>query len=164
MVFPVVMYRCEIWTIKKIEHQRICFSILVMEKTLKSPLDSMEIKPVYPKWNQPWIYIGRTDAEAETSIFGYLLWRADSLEKTLMLGKTEGRRRRVGGREWYGYMASLTQWTWVWAKPKDRKAWCAAVHWVTKTVGHSLAAEQQQHLHTAFSSCFLLPSLPSFLL
>ena len=73
-----------------------------MEKTLKSPLDSMEIKPVYPKGNQPWIYIGRTDAEAETSIFGYLLWRADSLEKTLMLWKTEGRRRRVGGREWYG--------------------------------------------------------------
>ena len=64
-----------------------------MEKTLKSPLDGMEIKPVKPKRNQPSVYIGRTDAEAETSGFGHLFWRANSLEKTLMLWKTEGRRR-----------------------------------------------------------------------
>ena len=69
-VFPVVMYRCESWTIKKAEHQRKkwCFRIVVLKKTLESPLDSMEIKPVNPKGNQPWILIGRTNAEAEAPI------------------------------------------------------------------------------------------------
>ena len=66
----------------------------MLEKTLEGPLDSKEIKPVHPKGNQPWIFIGRTDAEAETPI----LWPPDeknySLEKTLMLGRIEGRRRR----------------------------------------------------------------------
>jgi len=64
---------------------------VVLEKTLESPLDSQEIKPVNPKGNQPWIFIGRTDAEAETPI----LWPPDL--KTLMLRKIEGKRRR-GGR------------------------------------------------------------------
>ena len=65
MVFPRVMYRCERWTIKKAGHQRIdAFSIVVLEKTLESSLDSKEIKPVNPKGNQPSIFIGRTDAEA----------------------------------------------------------------------------------------------------
>ena len=63
-----------------------------MEKTLESPLDCKEIKPVNLKGNQPWILIGRTDAEAP--IFGHLMPAAESLEKTLMLGKIEGKRRR----------------------------------------------------------------------
>jgi len=63
----------------------------VLEKALDSPLDSKEIKPVNPKGNQPWIFIGRTDAELQ--YFGHLMRSTDSLEKTLMLGKTEGRRR-----------------------------------------------------------------------
>ena len=64
MVFPVVMYRCESWTIKT-EHWRIgCFWTVVQKKTLGSPLDSKEIQPVHPKGNQSWIFIGRTDAEA----------------------------------------------------------------------------------------------------
>ena len=67
MVFPVVMYGCESWTIKKAEHQR-SFWTVVLEKILESPLDCMEIKPVYPKGNQSWIFIGRTDAEAEAPI------------------------------------------------------------------------------------------------
>ena len=61
-------------------------------KTLESPLDSKEIKSVNPKGNQYWVFIGRTDAEAETPNFGHLLWRTDSFEKTLMLGKIEGRK------------------------------------------------------------------------
>ena len=65
-----------------------CFWIVVLEKTLESPLDSKVIKPVNPKGNQSWIFIGRTDAEAP--ILGHLMQRADSLEKTLMLGKIEG--------------------------------------------------------------------------
>ena len=67
---------------------------MVLEKTLDSPLDFKEIQPVHPKGDQSWVLIGRTDVEAETPIFGHLMRRADSLEKTLMLGKIEGRRRR----------------------------------------------------------------------
>ena len=63
-------------------------------KTLESPLDSKEIQPTHPKGNQSWMFIGSTDAEAETPNFGYLMRRTDSFEKTLMLGKIEGRRRR----------------------------------------------------------------------
>ena len=66
---------------------------MVLEKTLESPLDCKEIQPVHPKGDQFWVFIGRTDVEAQTPIFGHLMQRADSLEKTLMLGKIEGRRR-----------------------------------------------------------------------
>ena len=67
MVFPVVMYGCESWTIKKAEHRRIdAFELL--EKTLEGPLDCKEIQPVHPKGDQSWMFIGRTDAEAETPI------------------------------------------------------------------------------------------------
>ena len=71
-----------------------CFRTVVLEKTLESPLDCKEIKPVNPKENQSWIFIGRTDAKDETAYFGHLMGRTDSLEKTLMLGKIEGRRRK----------------------------------------------------------------------
>ena len=70
------------------------FSNCGVEKTLESPLDSKEIQPVHLKGNQSGIFIGRTDAEAETPILGHLMQRTDSSEKTLMLGKIEGRRRR----------------------------------------------------------------------
>ena len=68
-----------------------CFWTVVLEKTLESPLDCKEIQPVHPKGDQSWVFIGRTDAEAELQYFGHLMWRADSFEKTLMLGKIEGR-------------------------------------------------------------------------
>ena len=91
MVFPVVMFGCESW--EKAECWRTdAFELL--EKTLESPLDSKEVKPVHPKGNQSWIFIGWIDAEAETEI----LWPPDAknllLEKTPMLGKIEGWRRR----------------------------------------------------------------------
>ena len=72
MVFPVVMYGCESWTIEKAEHWRIDVRTLLLEKTLGSPLDCKEIKPVNPKGNQPWIFIERTDAKAEVPILGPL--------------------------------------------------------------------------------------------
>ena len=75
-----------------------CFWTVVLEKTLESPLDCKEIKPVHPKGNQPWIFIGRTDAEVEAPIFDHLMQRTDSLEKTLILGKIERRRRRAWQR------------------------------------------------------------------
>ena len=68
MGFPVVMYGCESWTIKKAENQRIDAFELVLEKTLESPLDCKEIQPVHSKGDQSWVFIGRTDAEAETPI------------------------------------------------------------------------------------------------
>ena len=67
---------------------------MVLEKTLESPLDCKEIQPVHPKGDQSWVFIGRTDAEAETPILWPLHAKIDSLEKTLMLGKIEGRGRR----------------------------------------------------------------------
>ena len=90
-VFPVVRYRCESWTVKKAECWRID---AVLEKTLESPSDCKEIKPVNPKGNQSWIFIGRTDAEAEAPI----LWPPDVKSwlngKDLMLGKARRRREQ----------------------------------------------------------------------
>ena len=71
-----------------------CFWTVVLEKTLESPLDCMEIQPVYPKGDQSWVFFGRTDAEAETPVLCPLMQRVDSLEKTLMLGGIGGRRKR----------------------------------------------------------------------
>ena len=73
MVFPLVMYGCESWTIKKAEHRSWCFWTVVLEKTLESPLDSREIQPVHSKGDQSWVFTGRTDVEAETPV----LWPPD---------------------------------------------------------------------------------------
>ena len=95
MVFPVVMYGCESWTVKKGECRRIDAFELWCWRRLESPLDCKEIQPVHPKGNQSWIFIGKTDVEVETPI----LWPPDAkswlIGKTLMLGKNEGKRRRV---------------------------------------------------------------------
>ena len=73
MVFPIVMCRCESWTLKKAEHRRIdAFELL--EKTLESPLDCKEIQPVHSEGDQSWVFIGRSDVEAETPI----LWPPDA--------------------------------------------------------------------------------------
>ena len=87
---------------------------VVLERTLVSPLEGKEIQPVYPKGDQSWGFIGRTDIEARTPIF----WPADSFEKTLMLGKIEGRRRR-GRQRMRWLMASPTQWIWVWVNSRS---------------------------------------------
>ena len=67
---------------------------MALEKTLESPLDCKEIQPVHPKGDQSWVFIGRTDAELKVQYFGHLMQSVDSLEKALMLGGVEGRRRR----------------------------------------------------------------------
>ena len=89
-----------------------CFWAVVLKKTLEGPLDCKEIQPVHPQGNQSWLFIGRTDAEAEAPIPWPPGGRADSFEKILVLGKIEGGRRR-GWQRWGGWMISLTQWTWV---------------------------------------------------
>ena len=95
--------------------KNLCFWTVVLEKTLESPLDSKEIKPVNPKGNQSWILIGRTDAEAETPIIcppvskNWLHWkRRWCWERSTAGGEGDN-------RGWDGWMVSLTQWTWVWA-------------------------------------------------
>ena len=79
---------------------------MVLEKTLESPLDCKEIQSVHPKENQSWVFIGRTDVKLRLQYFGHLIQRADSLEKTLMLGKIEGRRRR--GRQRMRWLDGIT--------------------------------------------------------
>ena len=78
---------------------------MVLEKTLESPLDCKEIQSVHPKGDQSWVFIGKTDVEAETPNFGHLMQRADPFEKTLMLGKIEGRRRE---RQRMGWLDGIT--------------------------------------------------------
>ena len=90
MVFPVVMYRCENWTVKKAEHQKkLYFSTVVLEKTLESAMDYKEIQPVHPKGDQSWVFIWRTDVEAQTVI----LWPPHA--KSWLIGKDPD-----AGRDW----------------------------------------------------------------
>ena len=93
-----------------------CFWTVVLEKTFENPFNCKEIKPVNPKGNQPWIFIGRTDAEAEAPI----IWPSDVkswfIGKDPDAGKDWKQQEKGGNRGWDGWMASLTQWTWVWPK------------------------------------------------
>ena len=97
-----------------------CFWTVVLEKTLESPSDRKEIQPVHPKGNQSWIFIGRTDAEAETPI----LWPADVknwlIWKDPYAGKDWGQEEKGMIRGWDGWMALPAQWTWVWV---DSRSW-----------------------------------------
>ena len=130
-----------------------CFWTVVLEKTLKSPLDCKEIQPVYPKGDQSWIFTGRTDAETETPI----LWPPD--EKNWFIWKDRcWERLKAGGeqdeRGWDGWMASPTQWTWVWINSRSwwwtgkpgmlqsmgsqrvRHNWATELNWIISHVGH----------------------------
>ena len=143
MVFPVVMYRCESWTIKKAEE--LMLSNCGAGEDSWVSLDSKEIKAVNSKGNQSWILIGRTDAEAEAPV----LWPLD--EVRLVIGKApdagkDWGQEEKGGRD--GWVASSTQWTWAWAN--SRKQWRAGKPGALQSMGsqrvrHHWATERQQN-------------------
>ena len=113
MVFPIIMYGCEIWTIKKAEHWRIdAFEVWCWRRP-ECPLDCKEIQPVHPNGNPSWISIGRSDPEAETPI----LWRPD-VKNWFIWKDWCWEKLKAGGegndRGWDGWMASPIQWTWIW--------------------------------------------------
>ena len=141
MVFPrVMLWKWEVDHKESWAPKNWCFSTAVLEKTLESPLDCKEIQPVNPKGNQTWLFTGRTDAEPEAPIF----WPPDA--KNWLIWKFPTwcwERLKAGGegddRERDGWMASLTQWTWVWA---DSRIW-----WRTSKPGVLQSTESQRVGH-----------------
>ena len=115
MVFPIVMYRCESWTRKKAEHRRTdAFKLWCWRRLLRVPWTARRsnqsiLKEINHKYSLEGLML-----KLKLQPFGHLMWRTDSLEKTLTVGKIEDRRRK-GQQRTRGWMASLTRWTWIWA-------------------------------------------------
>ena len=135
MIFPAVMFGCDSWIIKKAEHQKIdafklsCWRRLLRVAWTTRRLNQSILKEISPGYSLEGLML---------QYFGHLLWRSDSLENTLMLGKMEG-KMRGGDRQWDGWMASPTRWTWVWAS--------SGIWWWTGKPGLLLSMGSQRVRH-----------------
>ena len=168
MVFPVVMYGCESWTIKKAEHWRTD-AFKLFSWTLESPMDSKEIKPVNPKGNQAWIFIGRTDAETPK------LWPLDAkgqlIRKDLDDGKDWGQKEKGATEDemsgWHRDSVHMNLGK-LQETVKDRKAWWAAVNWAAKSQTEWLNTDSTcevflNHLFFSWKITISLKSISGFI-
>ena len=139
MVFPVITYGCESWTIKEAEHRRIdAFELWCWRRLLRVPWTARRSNRSILKEMSPGCSLEGLILKLKLQYFGHLMWRADSLEKTLMLGKIEGRRRRWWQRRWLDGIIDSVEFEQTLGdregQGKDRGAWCAAVHGVGKSL------------------------------